>query len=345
MRRLTGLLVLLLAACGPSGLPQAIDQFEDQREGVTEKLSIETLPVWIDTDPSIRLGGYEVDDGFALIQAFHSPELSIRGVSLVFGNAPLEVEIPIGREIVDKFGPPGLEVTVGAGSSDQLGESTEASRALADALRQDRLTILALGPATNIGTVLLQQPELADQIVEVVAVAGRRAGQSFSTGNASTLPFCDCNFDKDPQSFQIILDAGVPLTLTPWEVSSKVWLSGSDLTQLEQGNSSSRYLVPPARDWLTLWNERYDVHGFNPFDTLAVGYLTTAQAIACERLPVEIIHGPDDRSVAAGDRDPPDKPYLVVEVNSQSTYSTNYCHTPTAAFKDDLMQRLLGGTL
>ena len=86
------------------------------------------------------------------------------------------------------------------------------------------------------------------------------------------------------------------------------------------------------------------MHGFNPFDTLAVGYLTTAQTIACERLPVEIIHGPADDLVVAGDQDPPDKPYLVVDVNSQSTYSTTYCHTPTAAFKDDLMQRLLGGT-
>tara|TARA_B100001123_G_scaffold145154_1_gene168513 strand:+ start:4489 stop:5526 length:1038 start_codon:yes stop_codon:yes gene_type:complete len=343
MRRLTGLLIFVLVACGTAEPPEATDPGEAQEPGVTEALPIKTVPVWIDTDPSIRLGGYEVDDGFALIQSFHSPELSIRGVSLVFGNAPLEVEIPIGREIVNKFGPSGLEVTVGAESVDQLGESTEASRALADALRQDRLTILALGPATNIGTVLLQEPELADQIVEVVAVAGRRPGQIFSTGSTSSLPFCDCNFDKDPRSFQIILDAGVPLTLTPWELSSQIWLSGPDLDQLEQGSGSSRYLVASARDWLALWNERFGVHGFNPFDTLAVGYLTTAQAIACERLPVEIIYGPDDRSVAAGDQDPADKPYLVVDVNSHSTYSTTYCHTPTAAFKDDLMQRLLGG--
>ncbi|MCI0390199.1 MAG: hypothetical protein MOB07_15725, partial [Acidobacteria bacterium] len=41
--------------------------------------------VWIDTDPSVAPGGHEVDDGFALIQAFHSPELEIRGVSVVFG--------------------------------------------------------------------------------------------------------------------------------------------------------------------------------------------------------------------------------------------------------------------
>ena len=143
MWRLTGFLVFVLVACGTAEPPETIDPDEGQAIGVTEELPIETLPVWIDTDPSIRPGGYEVDDGFALIQSFNSPELSIRGVSLVFGNAPLEVEIPIGREIVNKYGPSGLEVTVGAESVDQLGESTEASRALADALRQDRLTILA----------------------------------------------------------------------------------------------------------------------------------------------------------------------------------------------------------
>ena len=37
--------------------------------------------VWIDTDPSVEPGGHEVDDGFALIQAFHSAELIIRGIS------------------------------------------------------------------------------------------------------------------------------------------------------------------------------------------------------------------------------------------------------------------------
>ena len=121
MRKLQGFLVLVLVACDTAEPLETIDQGEGQALGVTEELPIETVPVWIDTDPSIRPGGYEVDDGFALIQAFHSPELWIRGVSLVFGNAPLEVEIPIGREIVNKYGPAGLEVTVGAESVDQLG--------------------------------------------------------------------------------------------------------------------------------------------------------------------------------------------------------------------------------
>ena len=49
-----------------------------------------STPVWIDTDPSVARGGHEVDDGFALVQAFHSSALTVRGVSVVFGNAPLD---------------------------------------------------------------------------------------------------------------------------------------------------------------------------------------------------------------------------------------------------------------
>jgi len=341
MRRLIVMLACGLVSCGPSGGSGGTEQSAATSEPGTHETAPAVRAVWIDTDPSIRPGGHEVDDGFALIQAFHSPELTIRGVSLVFGNAPLDIEIPIGRAIVEQYGPPGLEVWVGAASGEQLGEATEASTALADALRQERLTILALGPGTNVGTVLLEHPELASQIIEVVAVAGRRPGQRFVTGGTTDSPHCDCNFDKDTESFRVILDASVPLTLAPWEISSKVWLGEAELDRLEHAGVSAQYLVRPARDWLALWNERYGVDGFNPFDTLAVGYLTAPETIICDTLPVEILDGPDDRAVAAGQDPPPNKPYLVVSGESDSPYVTTYCHTPTAAFTDDLMRRLL----
>lgn len=335
------MLVLALVSCGPSGGSNPTEQPLATSAPAPPVTAPQAKPVWIDTDPSIRPGGHEVDDGFALIQAFHSPEFAIRGVSLVFGNAPLDVEIPIGREIVERYGPPGLNVTIGAASGQELGEATEASTALATALRQERLTVLALGPGTNVGTVLLEHPELADQIIEVVAVAGRRPGQSFVTGGSVESPHCDCNFDKDTESFRVILEAGVPLTLAPWEISSKVWLREADLDRLERGGAGGQSLVPPARDWLALWNDRYGVDGFNPFDTLAVGYVTTPEMMMCETLPVDIVDGPDDRAVAAGQDPPPIKPYLVVGADIESPYQTTYCHTPATEFTDELMQRLL----
>ena len=136
-------------------------------------------PVWIDTDPSVQQEGvHEVDDGFALVQAFRSKELEIRGVSVVFGNAPLARAFPIGQEIVRRYGRKGVPLFKGAAGED-IGKETEASRALADALRKERLTILVLGPATNIATVLRLHPEIGARIERIIAVAGGERANDF----------------------------------------------------------------------------------------------------------------------------------------------------------------------
>ena len=169
--------VVTLMIAGLFGFAASVPEPARETEGgVATPAVVDPIPVWIDTDPSNRPGGYEVDDGFALIQAFNSPELAIRGVSLVFGNAPLDIEIPIGREIVESFGPDDLGLYIGAAGEDELGEMTEASEALTEALRREPLRILVLGPGTNIGTVLIQHPKLAERMVELIAVAGRRPG-------------------------------------------------------------------------------------------------------------------------------------------------------------------------
>ena len=107
--------------------------------------------VWIDTDPAIGEPERDVDDGVALVQAFHSPELDIRGVSVVFGNAELERGLPIARRLVKDFGSTGLKVFRGAAKASELSHESDASRALAAASRAGAPTILAMGPATNGG--------------------------------------------------------------------------------------------------------------------------------------------------------------------------------------------------
>lgn len=295
--------------------------------------------VWIDTDPSISSGAHEVDDGFALIQAFNSPELEIRGVSVVFGNAPFETAWPIGQEIVKKYGPPNLPVYAGAAKAEPLSAETAASRALAEALKKEKLTILALGPVTNVATVLKNHPELGDRIAAIIAVAGRRPHQQFVTGTKKHTPFRDFNFELDAPGFQVLLDAQAPIVLAPWEVSSKVWLKEDDLKQLAAGKPSAQWLVNPGRDWLRMWQEQFGVDGFNPFDTLAVAYVTSPELLEWEDLPCAIQMLPDDRTPA--NEPPENKPYLLVgkEVSSQRT--VRYCHTPKPGFKLDLMARLL----
>lgn len=291
--------------------------------------------VWIDTDPSISSGPREVDDGFALIQAFHSPELELRGVSVVFGNAPFETAWPIGQEIVKKYGPANLSVYAGAAKAQQLGVENDATRALAAALQKEKLTILALGPVTNVATVLKNHPELSDRIDAIVAVAGRRPNQQFSTGTKKHTPFRDFNFEMDAPGFQVLLDTNIPIVLAPWEVSSKVWLQEDDLNQLAAGKPSAQWLAAPGRDWLKMWQEKFGVEGFNPFDTLAIAYVTSPELLEWEDLPCAIQTLPDDRAQVT------EKPYLLVATTLPSKRTVRYCHTPKPGFKADLMARLL----
>lgn len=295
-------------------------------------------PVWIDTDPSVARGGHEVDDGFALIQAFHSPELEVRGMSVVFGNAPLDTTWLIGREIVERFGPNGLRAYRGAASSADLGKETDASRALEYALRTERLNILAIGPVTNIATVLKLHPELAKNVIRIIAVAGRRPGQRFAYSPKQDHAFQDLNFELDPAGFQILLDSGVPLVLVPWEISSKVWITREDVNRLGKGGQAAKFLVPPALDWLAWWSKNVGTNGFNPFDTLAVAYLTSPSLLQCSELGAEIVTAPDDVS---SDASAEMKPYLQVSDRLKSTAVVTYCYNIGPEFKEQLLQRLL----
>ena len=303
----------------------------------------EPVPVWLDVDPSAA-GGYGLvinDDGLAMAQAFHSPELVVRGVSATFGNADLDETFRIASDVVERFGPPGMTVYRGAVGGDGLGRETAASRALAAALDAESLTVLALGPVTTVATVVRNHPDLVPRIAAVVAVAGRRPGQRFVAETTRSDPLMDLNFELDAPGFQILLDAEVPIVLTGFEISSKVVLTQDDMDRLASGGPEARWLAGPASGWLEWWRSRFGVDGFYPFDTLAVAYLTSPDWLTCEDLPAEIRTAPDDVKVPSLGSAAPDKPYLVVSAEIASARRVRYCFDVDAEFKPDLLARLM----
>lgn len=301
------------------------------------------LDVWIDTDTAIGVPGADVDDGLALVQAFHSPELRVRGVSSVFGNAPLEATQARASEVVERFGPPGLGVARGAASADRRGAPCPAVEGLARALEEGPLHIAAIGPVTNVASLLVLRPELASRILSIVMVAARRPGQRFVSQPRQPTPFPDFNFDCDPSAMQDLLDSTVPLVFAPWEVSSHVWLEADDLDRLEQAGGSGAYLAEHTRPWLKLWVEDLAAPGFNPFDTLAIAALTHPGWLEGFRCGVRIEDGPND--TAAGD-DPlagATKPHLLVaEEQADSGREALYYHRPDRRLKPMLLERLMG---
>jgi len=171
---------------------------------------------------------------------------------------------------------------------------TPASDALVEALKEGPLTVLALGPVSNVAQAVKSRPDLAQRL-KVVAVAGRLPGQRFTTGTTNLRGHRDFNFEQDPQAMAYLIERGISLTLAPFELSRKVWITVPYLDRLEAQAPDTAPLIAPARAWLQLWHDTFQVDGFNPFDTLAVGVLTRRDLITCDPLGVRIAEHPDDR--------------------------------------------------
>lgn len=232
------------------------------------------VPVWIDTDPTVLPGGHEVDDGLAIALAFRSPELRVLGVSSIFGNADIDCCHASAEAMVAAFGPVGMEVHRGATTPGEI-SMTPAAQAIAQAARstaQPGLTILALGPLTNVSAALTQAPDIAANIASIIWVAGRLPGQLFRASPQQAEAFADLNFEQDVAAAQVVLASTVPIAMTSWTVCSKVHLGGGEIARMAALDAACEILCRPAADWLELWRDQFGLEYFMPFDTLAVGY-------------------------------------------------------------------------
>ena len=243
--------------------------------------------VWIDTDPSIGAPYREVDDAFALVLAFHSPELQIRGISTSYGNARLKRTTKVARELVQQFGAPaGLteaDVHAGARSRRDHDHDTGANAALASALQKGKLTYIALGPLTNLASFLKHHPELAGRIERVILVGGRTPGTVFAFGPTGGLTIHDANVVKDADAVRAVLASNIPITLAPLEASSRLVLTKEARLELREASPAARFLYRKSRVWLWFWTVVVQHPGGPLFDGLAIVGAARPQLIMSER--------------------------------------------------------------
>ncbi len=301
--------------------------------------------VWIDTDVAIGMGdpkqGFaDVDDAWAMVHLFHAEHIQVVGVSTVFGNTDIDNATRLANEICSQFGPKGISVARGASAALDLNniESNAGVEALISALEKESMHIMAIGPATNIATLLLIRPDLAPQIESIVLVAGRRSVEDhFRVSPKHEPPFPDLNFDLDPNAFRILIQSQVAVVLLPFEISHKTWVNQADLDQVRQFGKVGRYLAENSQNWLDLWRE-FGCSAFNPFDILASAYLVDDAGFEFEELSAEIVLHWDD--TLSGEENPKKsvKPYFLLKKGAANSRKIKYCHTPPENFKEDLLK-------
>jgi pyrimidine-specific ribonucleoside hydrolase len=298
-------------------------------------------PVWIDTDPICTGTGRsdDIDDCWALLYALASPELAVRGISTVFGNAEGPSAYENAKDLIARFatarGRPAPPIY--AGASVAIGTTSTLSpgaAALGEALAAEPLTILALGPLTNLAQMLRVKPELAKRIVRVVAVAGTRVGQTMLfPGSNRIVHLHDFNFKKDPKAFSSVLDREIEVVLTPFEAAQTMTMTRADLGRVAKAGPVGAYLAEISRNWLGFWEQEFKAPGFHPFDVLAVAYAVDPGALACASMTARVLF---QQSLIV--------PRTSLEVADKGPgRRVTYCTAVAPAFKEHLVERLRAG--
>ncbi len=230
--------------------------------------------VWIDTDVSIGSPIREADDGFALILAFHSPEIRIAGVSTSYGNAALSYVDLVAHDLARRFGDSAnlsaSNVYAGARSAGDLGHPSVASEAIAAALNRRRLIYVALGPLTNLATALQLHPHLRHRIDQVIIVGGVAVGEELRFGPGKSFHIHDANIFKDPKAADMVLRSGIPVVLAPIAVGGNLTIDRQDSRALKMSGPAGEYLSEKSHWWLSFWIDIVKSPGAPLFDALGV---------------------------------------------------------------------------
>jgi inosine-uridine nucleoside N-ribohydrolase len=283
--------------------------------------------LWIDTDAACgHSARTDPDDCFAIVLLARSPGVQIVGISAVAGNAPIGV---VERTL--------LQLDIPA----PVRSGPAARKALRAALEEGPLTVLALGPLTNVAAVLAERPSLAPRIARLVAVMGRRPGHIFHPAEGAgsgTLfghgpVFRDFNFAMDVDAAARVLALGVPTSLVPYDAARGIELTAADLERLESAGGARAWTAERARGWLGYWRSEIGRAGFYPFDLIAAAYVLGPAWLRCT--PVRATIGEDDTLFWPFD----ESTALMVAPDSSS--SVLYCGSSQPALKAHLMQELL----
>ncbi len=225
--------------------------------------------VIIDSDPATGVPNRDVDDGLAFLLMLAAPEIRVEGITINFGNVGALTGYSVAKNLLSLVGRD-VPLFKGAENKADLGVLNPAVEYLIETVRTfpGEVSLLALGPLTNVATALLLDPGFASNLKELVIMGGSLHFKPFSL-------FGEFNFHMDGQAAAIALSARVEKTLISMDVCSQAVFRIEQLHMLEMKNSPvSQYLVQAIAPWLEL-NRRvfFRAKGFFPWDVVAAAYL------------------------------------------------------------------------
>ena len=264
--------------------------------------------VLIDTDPG-------VDDAMALLFLRAAPAVQIAAITTVFGNADIEVTTRNACYLAERFaiaapvfagaagplraqrlpspahvhGENGLGGIPGPEATQRTAVAGAAHERIVEIIRAapHRISILALGPLTNLALALRRDPGIAD-LVERVVVMGGAFGWNGRRGNVS--PVAEANIRNDPDAADEVLTARWPVTMVGLDVTTRCVLSTSAAQQLAmEGGEAGRFLWDISRDYEALYRRHDGIDGCCLHDVAATACLLEPEIFSTNSGPIRVV--------------------------------------------------------
>lgn len=301
----------------------------------------ERIPIIFDTDFVMP----PADDSMALMLALQSPELEILGITTVMGNESLERATSDVLRMLEIAGRPDIPVHVGAdmplvhtksdyavreygrwyenetpvvppgGYAEKQPEEESAVSFIVRTVmeRPGEVTLVAIGPLTNIAQAIRAHPYFAASVKQLVIMGGAIASLPDGAGNVT--PNAEFNFWVDPEAARVTLRSGIPIELSPLNVSRKSGLTkdwyermvdvSNPLTELLAETLGRRFESDPDRSWYM-------------YDQIAVASLIDPTLVTTEPLYVDVdIHHGINYGVSVGGTEPWPGAEDAVQMNVQ----------------------------
>ncbi|GAB4379695.1 MAG: nucleoside hydrolase [Elainellaceae cyanobacterium] len=266
-------------------------------------------PLIIDTD-----GG--VDDALAIIMALNCPQIDLKAITVLAGNIDVDQAANNVLRVIDivqpdrpplvakgcekplvrpPFHAAGIHGADGLGELDQfkttdgrprypqltVEPSTEdAIEVLLKAAQEygSDLTIVALGPLTNIAAALQRNRATFQNVGRIVIMGGAVK----VPGNISAA--AEFNFFVDPDAAQVVMESGIPLTLVGLDVAMKAPLLRKDIEDYAQKYPSrvSQFIVDCTGIYMAFYRDHEGFHGCYLHDPLAIGVAIDSSLVSTE---------------------------------------------------------------
>ena len=263
-----------------------------------------TRKIIIDTDPGI-------DDAMAIFLALRSPELELIGLTTVFGNVHTALATTNALRLLEIAGRADIPVAHGANQplerayagpvplihgEDGQGNthlptpsSTPLEISAAEFIVQQimiapgRVTLVPIGPLTNIALALRLEPRIAQNVREVVLMGGN----AFCPGNAT--PASEANIHNDPEAADIVFGANWRVTMVGLDVTHNIVMTTAQMHILETArNPLAQHLAKINPLYLEFVGSSAQIDGNYIHDPSAILYLTHPQAFTTAQHPVRV---------------------------------------------------------